>query len=147
MDNSDVCAKCSSNVRTLFRAPNKNDYCIDCIRDIYPPHMTVIKYPTGNMYNTETGMYETITDPEDLEICGWGVKMIQELPNGAFFVYMEFRGDTNCGRCTDYEWGLDGQYCMSSACMNHREKKPIDQRCYPKWPSFYLNWKYPERIK
>lgn len=147
MENSLVCAQCSSNTRTLFEAPNKKEYCAECMRFRYPPYMVLMQYTSGNMYNVETGQYESFRDPKELEMCGWEVRMIMEMPNDTLMIYLEYYGDYKCGRCGDYEWTLAGGNCISSVCMDHREKLPPEKRFYPNRASFYLTWKYGGEIK
>lgn len=142
MDNSEACKGCGSNTRTLHSAVDKKDYCECCFKSKWPPTLLLMKFTAGNMFNIETGVYESIEEPEDLMLCGWEVKMIQELPTGNALVYMEYFGDAACGRCEDYKIPLKGCYCLSQACSNHKEKKAPQDRVYPQWPSFYLNWKY-----
>lgn len=143
----DNCALCGTNVRTLFKAHNEEEYCIDCIRIKFPPYLLLMQYSSGPLYNIETGKYESFRDPKELELCGWEVRMLLDFPNGTIMFYLEYHGDVKCGRCEDYEWGLPGGYCMSQACTDHAKKKQPQERYYPIYKSLFLEWKYGGKLK
>jgi len=141
----DACANCKSDAYTLFIAPNKKEYCIHCMRKVYPPFMSFMifdkdRQPT--IWNIESARYEDIDSPYDLNLCGWETRMIQELPNGTMFVYMEYFGEAKCGRCGWYEWGLTGSPCLAKACEEHVDRRRGEELLYPNRSNVYLNWKY-----
>lgn len=148
MYSEDSCACCNSNVLTTFKAPNGKEYCAECMRKVYPPYLTflIFKAPAYNIWNIEMNKYEKfIKRIDNIEWCGWHIRMRQILPSGAELVRMEFLSDKiKCGRCTEYEWTLTGNRCMSVACEEYQFKVPEKERVYPKEASIYLDWKYPK---
>lgn len=140
----DSCALCKSNVITTFSAPDNRDYCVTCIKKMYPPYMSFLVFDTKppNIWNIETGKHEKIGAVADLNMCGWEIKMMQELPTGSVFVYMEYFGDSKCGRCSWYEWGLTGTRCLAQMCEQQVDRRPAVDMVYPNRNNIYLNWKY-----
>jgi hypothetical protein len=145
---NEKCLHCQNDKAITFLGPNNKSYCVPCMRKIYPPYMTLVKFDNlkDTIYNIEVGKFEKIKDISMFNLCGWEIRVKQEFVKaGATLYRFEYEGNVCCARCNDYPWQLSGTKCWSQTCLQFIDKKPEHLRNYPCGGSVYLSWKYDGR--
>jgi hypothetical protein len=144
------CPACKKEAKRYTFSNFKGEYvCPSCMRAYQPPYMTLVRFHQGsyqNLWNLETGIYENIDKPEELEWCGWEIRSKQDSvysvsPKVNVTVYhLEFFGTAACGRCVEYDhFAEDATPCLAAACKNQAVpfRKDIS---FPPEISRYKRW-------
>lgn len=146
MEQCKICkVKNNLNYSLLCVGPDSKEYCAPCLRKVWPPYMTIMRFPKAednNLYNIEVGKYENVNNINIFSMCGWETRMVQILSTGVEVYHLEYFGEYRCPRNLDYFGKQSGDYCTADACKVMIDKRPILSRAYPKEKSIYLTWKY-----
>ena len=144
------CPKCGEYATLYCSDSAHTPVCANCLREWYPPFMTLIKFDQGSyqkLWNLEVGDYEDFDKVSDLELCDWIVKSRMELlyrkePRVKAVVYhMEFHGDVACGRCIHFPFPKDWSECLSQACSKlAKPHRPEHEIQYPPERSKFVQW-------